>query len=149
MQKAVDWRGEICNACLKGKISSCAVCIVGSPLYYSFWVFKLFRHSMQTCSHCGCLKYECLLRKHPTLVNRRNLLFNDNARPYSARITPEKNIRFTLVCSTPLYSHQILHHQVIFFCFLQNALNNIKFSQDDQLKMFVENFFSSKWAEFL
>ena len=46
------------------------------------------------------------------------------------------------------YIPQTLYQVISMFCSLQNPLNNKRFSQEDQVKMFVENFLSSKLAEF-
>ena len=85
-------KGWISLAYSKGGASwkSYAVCIVGSPQYYSFWVFKpqlvntdLYSQQLQ------CVQEN--LRKCSVLVNRRNVvLLYDNIRSHSTEIIQEK-----------------------------------------------------------
>ena len=74
--------------------------------------------------------HENILRKCPTLVNRRNVP-HDNARPHSARITLEKILDFGWsVLFNPPYSPDFMPSDFHLFHSLQNALNDRKFSQD-------------------
>ena len=52
------------------------------------------------------------------------------------------------VLSHPPYSPDLTSSDFHLFCSLQNALNDKKFSQEDEVKTFVENIFNLKPAEF-
>ena len=101
---AVDCQGWIFTAYPKGGVSwkkSYAMCMVKSPWYYSFWVFKLQSDSLCRFIHSTTAMCEWKSKKTPPLVNRRNvLLLHDNVRLHLARIMQEK-IAFRLVYSTP------------------------------------------------
>ena len=51
--------------------------------------------------------------------------------------SPRKKIGFKLVCSTQPTIFSGLYAKGFLFCSLQNALNDKKFSQEDQVKMFM------------
>ena len=76
------------------------------------------------------------------------MLLHDTARPHLARITREKifDLDFS-VLPHELYSPDLALSNFHIFRFLQNARNDKKFSKEDQVKMFGENFLSSKPAE--
>ena len=84
------------------------------------------------------------------LVKRRNvMLLHDNTKPPSARMTQEKILNLDWsVLPHPSYLLDIAPSDFHFFYSLQNVLNDKRFSQEDQVKRFVENFLSSKPAEF-
>ena len=88
--------------------------------------------------------HENLLRKHPTLVNWRNVvLLFDSAWTQSVRITDLEGS----VLPHPPYSPDLASIDFYFFRFLQNTLNEKNFLiREDQMKMFVENVLSSKAA---
>ena len=90
------------------------------------------------------------LRKCPTLINRGKVkILHNNTRPHSVRITKEKKLNLDWsVLLHPPYLPDLAPNDFHLFHFQQNALNNKKFSQEDQVEMFVENFLSSKPAEF-
>ena len=103
MLKAADWQRWISLANPKGRASgkkSYAVCIIGSPWYYEIWVLKP-QSDTQYSQQRQCV-HENLLRKCLTLINRRNIvLLYDNAKPHSARITQEKNIKWSVLPHPP------------------------------------------------
>ena len=79
---------------------------------------------MQTYSQQLQLLHENLQRKHPTLINMRNVLLYDNAKPHSARILLKK----TLDLDWPVLPHPPSSSPSDFHLFhsLQNALNEKK-----------------------
>ena len=84
------------------------------------------------------------LRKYPALVGRRNIvLFHDNARPHSARISL---FGWSVLHHSP-YSPDFVSSNFHFFHSVQNALDDKTFSQEHQVKMFLEKL-SLKVAEF-
>ena len=75
-------------------------CMVRSPLYFEFFncnqilIADLYSQQLQSV-------HETLLRKCPTLINRRNIvLLSDYTKTFSKNHA-RKNIGFRLVCSTP------------------------------------------------
>ena len=70
-------------------------------------------------------------------------------RPHSTRIIQEKilDLDWSVLPHQP-YTPAFVLSDFHLLRFLQIALNNKKFSQEDQVKMLVENFLSSKSAEF-
>ena len=94
--------------------------------------------------------HQSLLEKRPALVNRKNVvLLHDNARPHTARVTQENVLE--LGCSVlphPPYSPDLVPSDYHLFRSLQNSLMGTNFSNEDQVREFVENFFTSKPAEF-
>ena len=81
------------------------------------------------------------LREQPTLINWRNfVLIPDKTRPHSAGITQEKILDFNWsVLLHPAYLPNTEPSNFHLFLSQQNALNDKKISQKDQVKMFVEN----------
>ena len=78
------------------------------------------------------------------------MFLHDNAKSYSARITQEKILDFGWsVLPHPLYLPDLTLSDFYLFPAVQNALNDKKkLSQEYQMKMFMENLFSLKAAEF-
>ena len=93
-------------------------------------------------------EHENIWRKRTTLVNTRNIvLLLDNRKPNSVRITQEKKNKLNLdwsVLTYPPYSTDLSPSDFHLFRSLQNILNDKKYSQEDQMKTFVQNILSSK-----
>ena len=92
---------------------------------------------------------ENLPRKRFTLIDRRNVvLLYDNTRPHSARITQEKILDYSLsILHHPSYLLDLASNDFHLFL-LDKILRTInRFSQENQVKMFVENAIS-KLIEF-
>ncbi len=87
-----------------------------------------------------------LIKKRPTLVNRKQVLFHqDNARPHTAKTTIEKIKEFNWeIMHHPPYSPDIAPSDYHLFRSLQNYLTGKKFNSADELKDAVSNFFASK-----
>ena len=89
-----------------------------------------------------------MLEKRPALVNRKNVL-HDNARLHTARVTQEKILELDWsVLLHLLYSPGLAPSDYHLFRSLQNSLIDTNFSNEDQVREFVENFFRSKPPEF-
>ena len=71
----------------------------------------------------------------------RIVLLPDNARPHLARISQDKRFdRVSSILAHPLYLPDFVARDSHLFIFLQIALNGKQFSQENQVKTFVENF---------
>ena len=90
------------------------------------------------------------IRKRPALVDRRNIvLFLDNVKPRSARITQLKILDLGwYILHLPPYSPDLAPIDFFLFRFQQNAFNVKHIFQEYQVKTCVENFMSWKPAKF-
>ena len=76
-----------------------------------------------------------LLRKYLTLVNRRKMMIQSHIQQKSYRK------KYWILADLFYFIHHIhqpLNQVISIFCCLQNALKDKTFSQEDQVKMFVE-----------
>ena len=91
-----------------------------------------------------------LLKKCPTLVDRKNVvLLHGNARPHTARVTQKIFLELGwFVLPHPPYSPHLVPCHYHLYRSMQNSLMGTNFSNEDQVREFVENFFTSKPAEF-
>ena len=89
-------------------------------------------------------------QKRFVLVNRRNVVLHDNARPHTARVTQEHFFELGWsILPHPPYSPDLSPSDYHLFRSLKNSLMGTNFSHEDQVREFVENLFTSKLAEFL
>ena len=90
--------------------------------------------------------HETLLRKFSMFIIWRNVvLLFDNTKLHSVRIVQKK---YWIYTGLFYLINQTLYQMIfIFFCSLQNTLND-KISPQDQMKIFVENLLNSKRTEF-
>ena len=99
--------------------------------------------------------HENLLRKCFALIWRGNIvLLHDNTKPHSVRIKQEKILDLSWsVLLHPPYLPDFLPSDFHVFCSLQNAMNDQKFFQENQVRMFVgkllelENQLNFTWEE--
>ena len=111
--------------------------------------FEFLNHSQTLNINLYYYQLQCVHEslKYPTLINRRNIvLLNYNTRPQLVRITQEKILDFRR--SVQPYSPDLAPNNFHLFHYLQNAMNDKQFFQEDQAIIFVENFLSSKPNEF-
>ena len=94
--------------------------------------------------------HQSLLEKRPALVNRKNVvLLHNNARPHTARVTQGNFLELgRSVLPHPPYSPDLAPSNYHLFRSLQNSLMGTNFSNEDQVREFFENFFTSKAAKF-
>ena len=93
---------------------------------------------------------QSLSRKHPSLVNRKGVLFlHDNARPHVAKVTREKIKDLSWeVLPHPPYSPDLAPSDFHLFRSLQNHLADINFVDEESLKNDLSAFFASKPPNF-
>ena len=103
------------------------MCMVRLLLYYSFWVLKPPSLNADIFSPTATYVLKSLLWKRLTLVNRSNVVFlNNNARPFSARITEKILDLGWFVFAHPLYSLGLAVSDFHLFSFSKNAVNDKK-----------------------
>ena len=135
--------------------------MVGSSRYYSFRAIKPWWNGYCRLIHPAATAvtadlyiqqlqrvHQSLLKKRPALVNRKNVvLLHDNTRPHTAGVTQEKHFEPGL-SSLPHHTHLTFRLLIIIFLDHCNSLMVTNFSNEDQVREFVKNFFTSKLAEF-
>ncbi|KAF2347450.1 hypothetical protein FHG87_021794 [Trinorchestia longiramus] len=97
-----------------------------------------------------------LHQKRPELVNRKGVVFHhDNARPHTALwpclalATREKLLQLGWeVLSHPPYSPDLAPSDFHLFRSLQNSLNRKEFDSDEDVKSFLDIFFTNKEPTF-
>ena len=87
-----------------------------------------------------------VLRKHPALVNKRNVvLLNDNLRQHLSR--KKYCVQASLFYNIH-HIHKILYQVISHFWFSAKCSGRQKISQKDPMKIFLENFLGLKTATF-
>ncbi|KAF2352919.1 hypothetical protein FHG87_016325 [Trinorchestia longiramus] len=91
-----------------------------------------------------------LHQKRPELVNRKGVVFHhDNARPHTALATREKLLQLGWeVLPHPPYSPDLAPSDFHLFCSLQNSLKGKEFDSDEDVKSFLDIFFTKKEPTF-
>ncbi|CAK9833045.1 Histone-lysine N-methyltransferase SETMAR [Anthophora retusa] len=91
-----------------------------------------------------------LVKKRPSLVNRKGVLFHhDNARPHTARITVEKikNFNWELLPHPP-YSPDLAPSDYHLFRSMQHFLSGKNFNNSEDVKSALNEYFNSKSQKF-
>jgi len=93
---------------------------------------------------------EAIKEKRPELANRRGLVFHhDNARPHTSLATRRKLLELGWeVMQHPPYSPDLAPSDYHLFRSLQNSLNGKTFTNDDDLKSHLVQFFADKDQKF-
>ena len=84
-----------------------------------------------------------------SLIGKNVVLLHENARPHTRRVTQEKFVElgWSVLPHLP-YFPDLAPSDYHLFRSLQNSLMGTNFSNEDQVQRFIENFFTSKLAEF-
>ena len=127
------------------------LCYLYGVGYHSFRVLKPQSDTQcrLICSTAAMCAWKSS-KKHVTLANRRNLYFSMITRGQTEQESGRKKILNSdhSIQPHPPYSLDLTLRDFHHFYFLQNILNDKWFSQEDQVKMIVENFLCRKSAEF-
>lgn len=93
---------------------------------------------------------EAIKEKRPELANRKGIVFHhDNARPHTSLVTRGKLLELNWeVMSHPPYSPDLAPSDYYLFRSLQNFLNGKTFTNDDDLKSHLVQFFVDKDQKF-
>ncbi|GFW55676.1 histone-lysine N-methyltransferase SETMAR [Trichonephila clavipes] len=89
--------------------------------------------------------------KRPELTNRKGVVFHhDNARPQTSLVTRQKLLELGLdVLPHPPYSPDLAPSDYSLFRSLQNSLNGKNFNNDDDVKLYLIQFFANKTRIFM
>lgn len=93
---------------------------------------------------------EALQQKRPDLVNRKGVVFHhDNARPHTSLETRQKLLEFGWeVLSHPPYSPDLAPSDYYLFRSLQNSLRGKKFTSNEDIKEYLNQYFAQKDKKF-
>lgn len=93
---------------------------------------------------------EAIKEKRSELANRKGIVFHhDNARPHTSLVTRRKLLELGWeVMSHPPYSPDLAPSDYHLFRNLQNSLNGKTFTNDDDLKSHLVQFFADKDQKF-
>ena len=88
--------------------------------------------------------------KRPELTNWKGVVFHhDNSRPHTSLVTRQKLLELGWdVLSHPPYSPDLASSDYFLFRSLQNSLNGKNFNNDDDIKLYLIQFFANKNQKF-
>ena len=88
--------------------------------------------------------------KKSELTNRKGVVFHhDNARPHTSLVTRQKLLELGWdVLSQSPYSPDLAPSDYFLFLSLQNCLNGKNFNNDDDIKLYLIQFFANKNQKF-
>lgn len=106
-------------------------------------------NSAKYCQQLDRLK-AAITEKRPELANRRGVVFqHDNARPHTSLETCKQLLSYSWdVLPHPPYSPDLAPSDYHLFRSIQNSLRDVHFGSEDDVKIFLNRFFSSKSAVF-
>lgn len=116
--------------------------------------FELLPNNLTINSDVYCQQLvkleEAIKEKRPELANRKGIMFHhDNARPHTSLATRTKLLELGWeVMSHPPYSPDLAPSDYHLFRSLQNFLNGKNFSNNDDLKSHLVEFFAIKDQKF-
>lgn len=92
---------------------------------------------------------ESVIQKRPELVNRKGVVFHDNARPHTSLATRQKLLEFGWdVLPHTAYSPDLAPSDFHLFRSLQNSLRGITLNSDEAVNQHLVQFFANKDRSF-
>jgi len=116
--------------------------------------FKLLPRNQTINSDVHCQQLmkldEAIKEKWPELANRKGIVFHhDNARPHTSLVTHGKLLELDWeVMLHPPYNLDLATSDYHLFRSLQNSLNDKTFTNDDDMKLHLVQFFADKNQKF-
>lgn len=118
-------------------------------VYYELLPRNETINSTKYCQQLDRLK-AAIAEKRPELANRRGVVFqHDNARPHTSLVTCKQLLSYSWdVLPHPPYSPDLAPSDYHLFRSIQNSLRDTHFRNEDDVKIHLDRFFSSKSASF-